>query len=363
MSATTINTRTTTYAKKALREQIKGTALGLLVKNGSINFPNEAIGAKRGKNFVFSKFDIARGKGVGATVSLEDNLVAIDNTDQTMVIDELAYGIETPSDLKIEYHETVVDLDEGNAMQIAKWFAACEDTGAMYQLAGAYPTTITRDEESYTGSSRTHVTGHNTIIVPTSSRIVRAAAAANDQSLTSSDTMTLDLLDSAITGMMETYPTPQGKMIFICSSYQERDLIHDGAGKIQLAEMAYSALAGGSKDSFLFDKVDFGKPNYFGTYRGVDLYSHSRVARGVNSSTSALITTVQRAVLVSANALSYGSAFGKITDGDPTLRYINMKIDGGRWIGEGAVSISGCVKNTAANGQDQGVYVVSTYGA
>ena len=101
-----------------------------------------------------------------------------------------------------------------------------------------------------------------------------------------------------------------------------------------------------------------------GQYGRVNIYSAPRVAYGLNSSTSAVITTVQRAVLVGKDALSFGSPFGgRPTDSDVPLKYFSQLKDYEYYKGLEGRMIYGLKKTVASNSEDIGVIVISTYGA
>jgi hypothetical protein len=103
---------------------------------------------------------------------------------------------------------------------------------------------------------------------------------------------------------------------------------------------------------------------YIGTYANVNIYEAGRVAYGVRSDTSAVITSVRRAVLVGKNAVTFGSPFGgRLTDENVPLRMSDQLKDYGYYKGIEGRLIYGLKKTVPSNGSDVGVYVLSTYAA
>lgn len=99
-----------------------------------------------------------------------------------------------------------------------------------------------------------------------------------------------------------------------------------------------------------------------GQYAGVNIYSAPRVAYGLNSGTSAVITTVRRAVLVGKDALTYASPFGR-PDKASALVYKTELKDYDYYKGIEGRMMYGLKKTVASNSEDVGVMVIATYAA
>lgn len=355
------------YSNKATVDLFKGGAFGYAVQRGIVEVSDELKG-KKGSSISVPKTSILSGTGIGATDIQDGAEEAINNSNQTMVVNEFVHAVLNPTDLKIENKETYIDWDTVAQKLLTGFKISRADAGFFQQLAGAYSTSINVDGTAYTGNARSFVTGLNTILTPSANRIVRQASAASDEALTSADTITLDLIDNAIQLLEDNYPNAEpaddGFLDLFVSHAQGKALIQDSAGRIQLYQIGLAQIQGG-KDSQTIMKSGFSgnkSMTLIGTYRNVKIWACKRVAKGVNSSTSAAISTVQRAVLCASKAAKYASYFGTPTPSNPAVRMSSQLKDYGRYQGTSIHSIDGLVKNRL-NGEDEAVVVISTYGA
>jgi len=189
------------------------------------------------------------------------------------------------------------------------------DTAVFQQLAGAYPTSWTENQTTWSGNNRLFVTGHNVPVAPSTDRILRAGAAATDQALTSSNTMTLDLIDYALEAdSLDNSNQPIERFddmtydLFVSPS-QLTDLKQDTTGKIQWFPIAMARTTGGdAKPSQRHVGKHHSVPGQYGTVK--HLLGSSRSLRR-SSADSSVITTVRRAVLVGKDALTFASPFGR----------------------------------------------------
>lgn len=367
--------RAVAYSKKAYVDMYKQTALGYGVVKGIINETDELKG-KRGSQINFAKVSLLSGIGTSSDGTLFGNEESIRNDTQTMQVQEFSHAVSNPTELKIERQETYIEWDTIANDLLVGFAASREDAGFFQQLAGAYSTSISVDGASYSGADRTHVTGRNAIIAPTSNRLIIAAGRANDQSLTSSDTMTLDYVDDAIALLESNYPSAEtddeGFLHLFVSPQQAKDLIQDSSGRAQLYTIGLNQISGGKESITIFDSGFSGNKamRLIGTYRNVKIWQCKRVAKGVNSSTSAEVPLAQRAVLCGKNAVTYASYYGKFKNDDINTVPVRMSqqlSDYGRFKGTSIHMIDGMIKNQGllASGsfEDQAVVVISTYGA
>lgn len=357
----------TIFSAKATVDLFKQGAFGYAVQRGIVDVTDELKG-KRGSTISVPKASLLAGTGLGSTGTLDGNEEGINNSTQTMVVNEFAHAVLNPTDLKIQHHETYLEWDDIAQKLLTGFMVSRKDAGFFQQLAGAYSTTITVDGTSYSGTNRLFVAGLNSVLTPTTNRVVRAAAAGDDQSLTSADTITLDLVDEAIQLLEDNYPNAEpaddGFLDLFVSHAQAKALIQDSAGRIQLYQIGLAQIQGG-KDSQTIMKSGFSGNKSMvlvGTYRNVKIWACKRVAKGVNSSTSAVISTVQRAILCGQKAAKYASYFGTPTPKNPAVRMSSQLKDYDRWQGTSAHTIDGLVKNQL-NSEDEAVVVISTYGA
>ena len=108
----------------------------------------------------------------------------------------------------------------------------------------------------------------------------------------------------------------------------------------------------------------FDEMTALGSYAGVNIFQAARVAYGQRSDTSAVITTVRRAVIVGQDALSFASPFGgRPSDKDVPLKYFSQLKDYEYFKGLEGRMIYGLKKMVASNSEDIGVMVISTYAA
>lgn len=357
----------TIYSTKATVDMFKQGAFGYAVQRGIVDVTDELKG-KKGSTISVPKASLLTGVGQGSTGILDGQEEAINNSTQTMVVNEFCHAVLNPTDLKIETYETNLQWDEIAQKLLTGYAVSRKDAGFFQQMAGAFPTTITVDGTSYASGNRTFVTGLNTVLVPSANRVTRASAAANDESLTSADTITLDLVDEAIQLLEDNQPSAEtgddGYLDLFVSHAQGKALIQDSAGRIQLYQIGLAMIQGG-KDSQTIMKSGFSgnkSMQLIGAYRNVKIWACKRVAKGVNSSTSASISTVQRAILCAQRACKYGSYFGTPTPKNPAVRMSSQLKDYDRWQGTSIHTIDGLVKNQL-NSEDEAVVTISTYGA
>lgn len=357
----------TIYDVKATVDMFKGGAFGYAVEKGIVDVTDKLKG-QRGSTISVPKVSLLSGVGTGSSGTLDNHEESLNNSAQTMVVDEFCHATLNPTDLTIDYHNNYIPWNEASQKLLVGFMVSRKDAGFFQQLAGAYPTSITVDGTAYTGTDRTFATFLNTVLTPSSNRIVRAGGAATDEALTSADTMALDLIDDGIQKLEDNNPSAEtldgGFLDFFCSTSQAKSLIQDSASSIQLSNIGLSLLSGGKDSQTLMQSGYSGNAGMqlVGTYRNVRIWSCKRVAKGVHSSSSAGISTVQRGVLCGRNAAMYASYFGIPSPKSPAVRMSSMLKDYNRSEGMSIHTIDGLVKNQL-NSEDQAVVVISTYGA
>lgn len=372
-SKATPNNVAVLYSQKATTDMYRTTALGLAKARGILKETNELKG-KKGSQINFSKISILGGVGRGAGSALDGFEEQINNGTQSMVVNEMKHAVLNPSDLKIEFHETNIDFDTAAVELLSGWMASRKDASFFTQVAGAYSTTIAVDGTSYALTDRSFVTGLNTVLVPSSNRIVRPSTHLTDEAITSSDVCTLDLLDKALL-LLATYqpvakPDSEGYLHWFVSPEQAKSLIQDTSAR-SLIQIGLNQIAGGKESVTVFDSGFKGNESVvlIGIYRNVKIWQASRVAKGVNSSSSAAISTVQRSILCGQNAATYASFYGSFDGSAKSLpvRMSNQLKDYGTYKGTSIHSVDGVVKNqallTTGSMEDQASIVISTYGA
>ncbi|CAB4164627.1 Protein of unknown function DUF4043 [uncultured Caudovirales phage] len=373
MSTTSMLTSNALAAKKweleTTLQQYQYTAYGLLEKMGAIYVPKEIGRGKRGDQTTFAYAGKLTSVPVGEGGTLIGNGEALDLNSHSMTFNVSRIAVENPAQDTIEQSRTNVQFDSVAMTQLKNRCAELLDTSIMYQLAGANPTSLTINGSTYSSAAALlHVQGHNTPVAPTSERIVRAGGAANDQSLTSSNRFTLDLLDAAMeAAALSDQPLEMfddNTFVCIISPEQEVDLKRDSAGKVQWFALNVADKMAGKEGPLDNRFLGVAKGmRYLGMYGSVHVYVAPRVAYGVNASNSAVITTVRRAVMVGKNALSYASMFGKSLSEAAMVKFFEQESDHGYYVSDEARMIYGVKKMTPSNKQDIGVIVISTYAA
>jgi hypothetical protein len=281
-----------------------------------------------------------------------------------MAMNVTRIAVLSPNDDTIEQQRTLVNFPDRARKLLAQRHMELLDSSVFTQLAGSNPTSFTLNGTTYSGTNRLFVQGHNTPTAPTTNRIIRAGAQATDQALTSSNIFTLDLIDYALEKNDQS-DQPIARLAddtfdLYVSPEQLVDLKQDTSGKVQWWNLNLAAVTNNGKEmSMMYDTM----PS-LGQYAGVNIYSAPRVAFGQNSSSSAVITTVRRAVMVGKDALSFASPFGgRPSDKSVPLKYADQLKDYGYYKGLEGRKIYGLKKTAASNSEDVGVMVIATYAA
>lgn len=358
------------WEKKTWVQAIQQTAFGLLTTGGSIYDASKYFRNDngRGDNLTFDYAGKLTGLPLGEGQTAYGNEEALDLGSHNMSINVTRIPVSNPNSGTIEQQRTNIDFDVVTANVQAKRAAELIDTSVFMQLAGANPTSFTVNGTTYsTTAQKLHVQGHNAPTAPSTNRIIRAGAAATDQALTSSNTFTLDLVDYALeailSGDQPIEACSDGYYKLILHPYQATDLKHDSGGKVQWYQNELAKVQGGKDSQLEFKYSD--KPIFLGTYGNVKIYQAGRVAQGERSDTSAVITTVRRAVLVGMDALSFASPFGGINPSDTGVPFkLYSQLSDYDYIkGQDLRTIYGVKKMSPSNAEDIGSFVISTYAA
>lgn len=358
------------WEKETWIEAYQQSAFGLMSQVGAIYDASEYFRNDngRGDNLTFPYVGKLTGTPLGEGSTAFGNEEALDLGNHNMSINLTRIPVSNPNNGSIEQQRTNVQFDEVSANTMAGRAAELIDSSVFQQLAGVDPTSFTLNGTTYaTSASKLQVQGHNVPTDPTSNRIIRAGAAATDQALTSSDTMTMDLIDFALEEIQSNdqpiKPCMDGYYYLFLHPYQVVDLRQDSSGKIQWYQNNLAREQGG-KDSYMTFALDY-RPIPVGEYLNVKIFQAPRVAQGENSSSSAVITTVRRGVLLGRDALSYASPFGGIGKDDkdvPFKMYVQLS-DYDYIKGMDLRTIYGVKKMSPSNAEDIGAFVISTYAA
>jgi len=287
------------------------------------------------------------GKTEGETA--EGNGESLSNYSDNLLINELGHIVGVKSENTIDAQRVQYDLREQARDALGEWWADRKSASFFNQVCGN------------NAETRLKYTGLNTATAPAGTgRQIWAGTAANDQSLTSGDVFTLDLIDAAVenakVGNNMVRPIRIGgqpKYVMYLHPYQVTSMRTNSASG-QWMDIAKAAMMGGQVT---------GNPIYtgaLGEYNGVILRSSQDVTLGVNSSTGLAVSNTRRAVLLGAQACVI--AFGQNNYGPSKYRWNEELLDHKRKLEVSAWSIWG-MKKTVFNSADFGVVVVSTYAA
>lgn len=374
MSTTTMTSSNSStvakWEKKTWVQAYQQSCLGLLAGSGALfdasaNFRNDN---GRGDNITFDYVGKLTDNPLGEGSTAFGNEEALDIGSHNMSINLTRIPVSNPNNGTIEQQRTNIQFDEVTANTQAGRAVELMDTSLLNQLAGFNPTSFTINGTTYsTIAQKLQVQGHNTPTAPTSNRIIRAGAVAADQSLTSTMTFTMDLLDYAIEEIVANdqpmMPCNDGYYKVLLHPYQVTDLKQDSSGKIQWYQNQLAAEAGGKSNYLVLPGAE--KPVEVGVYGRFKIYEVPRVPQGVSGSDSSVVTTVRRAVIVGRDAASYASPFGGIALNDKTVPFkMYVQLSDYDYIkGMDLRTIYGIKKMSPSNAEDIGAFVISTYAA
>jgi hypothetical protein len=374
MSTTTMTSSNSStvkkWEKKTWIQAYQQSCLGLLAGSGGIfdasaNFKNDN---GRGDNITFDYVGKLTDNPLGEGSVAFGNEEALDIGSHNMSINLTRIPVSNPNNGSIEQQRTNVQFDEVTANTQAGRAIELMDTSILNQLAGFNPTSFTINGTTYsTTAQKLQVQGHNAPTAPSTNRIIRAAGAATDQALTSSDTFTMDLLDYAIETIIANdqpmMPCNDGYYKVLLHPYQVTDLKQDSSGKIQWYQNQLAAEAGGKSNYLVLPGAD--KPIEVGVYGRFKIYEVPRVPQGVTDAAGAVVTTVRRAIIVGRDAVSYASPFGGVALTDKTVPFkMYVQLSDYDYIkGMDLRTIYGIKKMSPSNAEDIGSFVISTYAA
>lgn len=352
-------------------EMIMRTKFGYMAGRGTITRAQELDRAEKGDKITLSQVGRLSGQGTTEGGTLVGNEEALDLKGFSMVFNVVRHAVPYYGKQTIEDQRSYVNFQKQAEERLRDWHALRMDCSAFNQLAGVNSTTITipSDGTVYSGAARAIVQGLNDVTAPSTNRIVRAGGQSNDQSLTSSDTFTLDLIDVALEKLRTNYPTAEAltgeEFDLYISHEQALDLKRDTSGKITWYINNLSAMEGGMMENPITQGDKYGTISC-GKYANVNIYECNQTAYGVSSADSSAIPTVRRAVLCGKDALYFSSKFSGALTGEPTrgdkvpLEYFREERDYQYVEGTEARVIYGMKKNRFGN-DDVGVVTISTY--
>lgn len=295
------------------------------------------------------------GKGFTEGQKAQGNAEGLSFYSDAVVINELGHTVGVRNKTTIDAQRVPFDLRAQGKEGLVQWWKDRKSVSFFNHVCGYTPA------NTESASSGSVYTGMNTVVAPSSGRQIWAAAASNDQGLTSNDTFVVSLLDRA-------------KEVAKLGNNMIRPIMVGGQPKYvcyldpaQVTSLRTSATSGGWLDitkAAMAGMEATKSPIYtgaLGEWNGIVLRDSQDITQGVNSSTGAAITTVRRAVLLGAQAAVVG--YGKSNNlGPMKYRWSEELFDHDRELELGAWSVWG-MKKTRFNSSDFATIVISTYAA
>lgn len=345
------------WSRKLAVEVSKATAIAPLIGTSadSIIHMKEELNKDKGDKVTFGLRMQLNGDGVTEGETLEGNEEALTTYADSIFINELAHAVRVKNEGTIDVQRVPFSLREQAKSGLRDWYS--DRLSLMFFLQASGYTAPTIDFEGRTLTLTSKHWGFNSPIAPSSSRVIRAAAAASDQALTSNDVFTLDLIDKAVEKAKTANPKIRpvrvnggNHYVMYLHPYQVTSMRTNTSTGQWLDIQKAAERRGGDNPIF---------SGALGVYNNVILREAEHVVTGVNSSTGAQISTVRRAILLGAQACvaSFGMKF--------TPEKYDMReelFDYQRELGVSVHTVFG-LKKTVFNSVDFGTIVVSTYAA
>jgi N4-gp56 family major capsid protein len=295
------------------------------------------------------------GDGVTEGQTQEGNEEALTTYSDAVYLNELSHAVRVKNDQTIDAQRVPFSMREEANTGLTDWYSDRMSMMAFMQWGGYTAPTMLFEGRTVTITPKHY--GFNAPTAPSTNRVIRAAAAASDEALGSTNVFTLDLIDKA----KERAETANPKIrpinidgtkhyVMYLHNYQVTDM-RTNTSTGQWLDIQKAAEKRGSSNP-IFD-------GSLGVYNNVILRSAEHVVPGVNSSTAATIATVRRAVLLGAQ--SSVIAFGMKTAPEK-YKTVEELFDYQRELGVSCQTVWG-MKKTVFNSEDFGTIVVSTYAA
>lgn len=284
---------------------------------------------------------------------------------ELMSINELRQVVAVANKNTISSQRVLYNLQEDTYQVLLDWFRERAVVGALYQLAGFDPTTFTYDGVTFSGGAKLELQGLNTPVAPSSTRVFYPKTYTADEQVAgdSTATMKLDYI-LELEKLAETqrpYIRPLNnnggiKYHLYLHTQQFIDLLNDTTSASQYRDLMVAQIASGRgegeiKESFVFSNTR--------------IFKSDKVAPGVNSSTSAVVSNCRRAVFCGKEALAFAMGQG-FSDGKGQstvgFRITSDFLDVNK-IERIAVSSIFGMKKVQFNNIDHGVIVIPTYSA
>jgi N4-gp56 family major capsid protein len=284
------------WSKTLAREALKATQIQYFIGESASSLVQEKTDFKKsaGDRLTMTLRMQLAGDGVLGDGTLEGNEERLTTYTDNLLIDQLRHAVRSAG--KMTEQRIPWSIREEAKDGLVDWWAGRMDTAFFNQLCGYTPATDLR------------FTGNNAVLAPTN--VVRPNARANDESLTTGDEFTLQLIDTAVARAKLATPVlrplkigGKDKYVMFLHTNQVTQLRTNTASGQWLDIQKAATTGDGSRDNPIFTGA-------LGEYNGVILHESTRITNGVNSSTGAADTDVRRAVLCGAQAAVIGFGGG-----------------------------------------------------
>lgn len=294
-----------------------------------------------------------QGNGIIGDGTLEGNEESLTTYSDAVIINQLRHAVRSAG--RMTQQRIPFNIRDEALSGLRDWWTDRIDWSLFNQVCG---NPNTQEPSGPVAGSDTRWTGLQATITPDTNHIKSAnTASAGDENIGSGNTFVLSMFDRAVEAARTLTPAIRpvkvGGRDFYCSfmhPYQVTDL-RTNTNTGQWLDIQKAVLTGGEiDDNPIFD-------GSLGMYNGVLIHSDYRVTNGANSSTSAGITTVRRAVFAGAQAAVM--AFGR-DNGPERFTWVEELFDYENELGVSAGLIFG-MKKAVFNSADFATIVLSSY--
>lgn len=283
------------------------------------------------------------GDGTLGDDTLEGNEESLVTYSDDIIINQLRHAVR--SEGKMSEQRVLFDLRTECKSGLKDWWTARLDQCFFNQACG------------YTVQTDLRYTGMNSVTAPDSNHIMRAGNHGTDNSISSTETMSLEYIDFCVERAKTLTPAIRpikidGNEYYVMflHPYQATDLrINTATG--QWMDIQKAAMQGGQiTKNPLFTGA-------LGVWNKTILHESTYVTNGVNGGSA--VANVRRAVFCGAQSacVAYGGE-----DGPDTMSWVEETFDYGNQLGVATGGIFG-VKKSVYNSTDFATIVVSTYAA
>ena len=354
------------WSARFLKEVAKQTYFGRFMgesEDNIIQLKNESS-KSAGDSITCGLVMSLTGQGVTEGGILEGNEEDLTTYDDSLFINELRHAVRVKNSRSIDQQRVPENLRSIARNRLAQWWASRMDTTMFLHLCGYTGASFSRDNETVDPTLAVY-NGNNTIVAPSSTRLVRADNNTADEDLTDAgdDKFILELIDEAVVTAKTASPyispimvNGEEKYVMFLHPYQVKSLRTDAStSRITWFDTTKALLQGGQ--NWTRNPIYTGA---LGEYNGVILHESFRVPNGVNSTSGAAVANTKRAVLCGKQAGMVG--YGREHTSSQRYRWTEEVFDYQNQLGVGVDGVWG-IKKCVFNSVDYGTVTVATYAA